>query len=135
MLSQFPSNNNVGHSPKGSVKGFGEFGGGESNYEGSGPKHKDESKSTARFFYCAKVSKKERNFGDTTNTHPTVKPVALMAYLCKLITPVGGTILDPFNGSGSTGMAAIQEGFSYVGIDLDEEHIKVSDARIRAWNK
>ena len=117
--------------------------------------------SAARFFYCAKVSKKERNFGldqftdkpvdiqqphnskdlegrygmVSKNSHPTVKPVALMAYLCKLITPVGGTILDPFNGSGSTGMAAIQEGFSYVGIDLDEEHIKVSDARIRAWNK
>ena len=116
--------------------------------------------SAARFFYCAKVSKKERNFGlddfedkkivdrqeyqnnphktrpvGRKNTHPTVKPVALMAYLCKLITPVGGTILDPFNGSGSTGMAAIQEGFGYVGIDLDEEHIKVSDARIRAWNK
>ena len=126
-------------------------------------KYAGQTGSAARYFYCAKVSKKERNFGldveetpnkrpigtafnneggihtddriKKGNTHPTVKPVALMAYLCKLITPVGGTILDPFNGSGSTGMAAIQEGFSYVGIDLDEEHIKVSDARIRAWNK
>jgi site-specific DNA-methyltransferase (adenine-specific) len=66
------------------------------------------------------------------NTHPTVKPTELMQYLCRLITPPNGTVLDPFNGSGSTGKGAILEGFNYIGIELDPEYIKISEARINA---
>lgn len=69
------------------------------------------------------------------NNHPTVKPVALMEYLIKLITPPGGTVLDPFNGSGSTGMAAVGLGFNYIGIDLDSNYIDISRKRIEAWLK
>jgi DNA modification methylase/transcriptional regulator with XRE-family HTH domain len=72
-----------------------------------------------RFFYCAKASKKERN----GSKHPTVKPVALMRYLCRLITPPGGIILDPFAGSGTTGQAAIEEGFSAILIEKEPEYI------------
>jgi site-specific DNA-methyltransferase (adenine-specific) len=64
------------------------------------------------------------------NSHPTVKPTALMRYLCRLITPPGGTILDPFVGSGSTLKAAILEGFSGIGIDSDPESIAIAHARI-----
>lgn len=88
----------------------------------------DNSRSTARFFYCAKPSKADR--GDD-NSHPTVKPTELMRYLCKLITPKTGTVLDPFNGSGSTGKASILEGFKYVGIDLDSKYIDISKKRIQ----
>ena len=83
--------------------------------------------SAARFFYCAKVSKSERGEG---NNHPTVKPVKLMSYLVNLITPVNGIVLDPFMGSGSTGMACKQEGFNFIGIDLDEEYVNIAKARI-----
>jgi len=83
--------------------------------------------SAARFFYCPKASKKDRNEG---NTHPTVKPTALMAYLCRLITPTGGVVLDPYMGSGSTGKAAVQEGFSFVGIELDPDYYEICKARI-----
>lgn len=69
------------------------------------------------------------------NTHPTVKPVALMLYLVKLITPPNGKVLDPFNGSGSTGMAVKEFGGEYVGIDLDENYIEISRKRISAWDK
>ena len=64
------------------------------------------------------------------NTHSTVKPTDLMAYLCRLITPVGGTVLDMFNGSGSTGKAAIREGFKYIGCELDVNYVNISKARI-----
>ena len=84
-------------------------------------------KSPSRFFYCAKASKKDRDEG---NHHPTVKPTALMAYLCKLITPQGGVVLDPFMGSGSTGKAAVREGFSFVGCELDEDYFNIAKARI-----
>lgn len=67
------------------------------------------------------------------NNHPTVKPVELMKYLIKLITPPGGTILDPFNGSGSTGMAAVELGFDYVGIELDPKYVEIAETRIEAW--
>ena len=87
------------------------------------------NESAARFFYCAKASKKDRNEG---NTHPTVKPTALMAYLCRLITPTGGTVLDPFMGSGSTGKAAIREGFDFVGCELDADYYAIATARIEA---
>lgn len=113
----------------------------------------------SRFFYCAKASRRERNGGldgveekqnDTgrkkgnpggdnprnrgvhkiANHHPTVKPIALMRYLCKLITPPGGTILDPFTGSGTTLCAAVLEGFNYIGCELDAEYIEIATRRI-----
>jgi site-specific DNA-methyltransferase (adenine-specific) len=122
------------------------------------------NQSVARFFYCAKASKKDRNeglddfeeksnkFGNqkngedlgngsvndkfTTqpqkNNHPTVKPTDLMRYLCRLITPPNGTVLDPFTGSGSTGKAAVLEGFSFIGIEQSEEYVAIAKARIEA---
>ena len=89
--------------------------------------HKGDSGSAARFFYCPKASKKDRNEG---NNHPTVKPTALMAYLCRLITPTGGVVLDPYMGSGSTGKAAVQEGFSFVGCELDKDYFDIATARV-----
>jgi hypothetical protein len=83
--------------------------------------------SAARFFYCAKTSKRERGEG---NNHPTVKPIALMRYLCRLVTPPGGTILDPFMGSGSTGLAALQEGFSFIGVEREPEYMDIARRRI-----
>lgn len=85
------------------------------------------SGSAARFFYCAKASKRDRDEG---NTHPTVKPTDLMAYLCRLVTPPGGVVLDPFLGSGSTGKAAMREGFRFIGCELDPEYIAIARARI-----
>jgi DNA modification methylase len=78
--------------------------------------------------------------GDRGNNHPTVKPIALMTYLIKLITPDSTKdyqckVLDPFNGSGSTGMAATALGHHYTGCDLDEKYIAISRTRIDAWNK
>lgn len=86
-----------------------------------------DSGSAARFFYCAKASKKDRSEG---NTHPTVKPSELMRYLCRLVTPPGGTVLDPFMGSGSTGRAAVLEGFNFVGIEMTPEYYDIADRRI-----
>jgi len=87
--------------------------------------------SAARFFYCAKASKRDRNEGiDSANHHPTVKPTELMRYLCRLVTPPSGTVLDPFMGSGSTGKAAIYEGFNFVGIEMTDEYIPIAKARI-----
>jgi DNA modification methylase len=112
----------------------------------------------SRYFYCAKAGKKDRDEGlrewrETTtddgrtkpienpylrcnterkNHHPTVKPTDLMAYLCRLVTPTGGTVLDPFNGSGSTGKAAVREGFNYIGCELDPEYVEIARARIEA---
>ena len=111
-------------------------------------------KSGARFFYTAKAAKDDRNDGCdafdqrpaggmqgrndgslgtitlSKNHHPTVKPTKLMAYLCRLITQPGGTILDPFMGSGSTGKAATINGFRFIGIERDPEYHKISEARI-----
>ena len=115
----------------------------------------------SRFFYVAKASKKERNKGlegfeekviegrdegqdernvaykprptPMANIHPTIKPVALMRYLVRMITPPNGIVLDPFNGSGTTGVACKVEGFNYVGIELDAEYCKISEARIEGW--
>jgi site-specific DNA-methyltransferase (adenine-specific) len=108
----------------------------------------------ARFFYCAKASKRDRDEGlrafeeqiaggmsgrhDGTmgsvtmsrNHHPTVKPTDLMRYLCRLVTPPDGLVLDPFTGSGSTGKAAILEGFRFVGCELSAEYIEIARARI-----
>lgn len=69
------------------------------------------------------------------NNHPTVKPVELMKYLIKLVTPKGGIVLDPFNGSGSTGMAAVELGHEYVGCELDPNYVEIAKKRIEAWNK
>ena len=87
----------------------------------------DSDASAARFFYCAKASKSDRGDG---NTHPTVKPTSLMRYLCRLVTPPGGTVLDPFTGSGSTGKAALLEGFAFIGIEREAEYIDIARARI-----
>ena len=81
----------------------------------------------SRFFYCAKPGKKERGEG---NSHPTVKPIALLRYLVRLVTPPGGTVLDPFAGSGTTLLAALQEGFDCIGIELNEEYIEISKRRL-----
>lgn len=83
----------------------------------------------SRFFYAAKASRKDRDEG---NNHPTVKPTDLMRYLCRLVTPPGGLILDPFAGSGSTGKAAILEGFRFVGIEREPEYAAIAEARIAA---
>ncbi len=113
------------------------------------------TKSTAaRYFYCAKTSRSERNEGldhlpdgapqrwnkagewtdDTTpskNHHPTVKPVELMKYLCRLVTPKDRIVLDPFMGSGSTGVAALAEGFYFIGIEKEEEYFDIACARLQ----
>ncbi|MDT6941886.1 site-specific DNA-methyltransferase [Brucella pseudogrignonensis] len=118
----------------------------------------------ARFFYCAKASRKDRDDGldgfeqklvasalarvtqlageeatcisgtknTRANTHPTVKPTDLMRWLCRLITPTGGIILDPFMGSGSTGKAALLEGFKFIGCEREEEYMPIAHARIAA---
>lgn len=118
--------------------------------------------SAARFFYCAKASKADRDAGlagfpsrragigderpsgssrerrapeknpnnPRANTHPTVKPTKLMRYLVRLVTPPGGLVLDPFMGSGSTGKAAVLEGFEFVGIDMTAEYVEIARARI-----
>lgn len=83
----------------------------------------------ARFFYCPKASKRDRS---DSNTHPTVKPTDLMRYLCRLVTPPGGVVLDPFMGSGSTGKAAMLEGFRFVGIEREADYMTIAEARIRA---
>lgn len=80
-----------------------------------------------RFFYCAKASKRDRGEG---NNHPTVKPNALMRWLVRLVCPQGGTVLDPFMGSGSTGVACIQEGMRFFGIDMDEHYCEIANTRI-----
>jgi site-specific DNA-methyltransferase (adenine-specific) len=86
--------------------------------------------SAARFFYCAKAQQSEKG---ENNNHPTVKPVALMKYLCRLITPPNGVVLDPFMGSGTTGIAANVEGFNFIGIEREEEYIGIARHRISHW--
>jgi len=85
-----------------------------------------DSGSAARFFYCSKASKKDRE----GSTHPTMKPTDLMRYLCRLVTPPEGIVLDPFMGSGSTGKAAVLEGFQFIGVERDEEYMKIAESRI-----
>jgi site-specific DNA-methyltransferase (adenine-specific) len=85
--------------------------------------------SAARFFYCAKASKADRDEG---NNHPTVKPSALMRHLVRLVTQPEGLILDPFSGSGSTGKAALLEGFRFLGAELDPEYAEIARARCLA---
>ena len=126
---------------------------------------RDQGGSAARFFYCAKASKQDRDDGMATepkpvvtfatangtsgkpssisegrnteyrNTHPTVKPTSLMRYLTRLVTPPGGTVLDPFMGSGSTGRGAVLEGFNFIGVEMSPEYFDFADARIAAAEK
>jgi site-specific DNA-methyltransferase (adenine-specific) len=118
----------------------------------------DEQNDASRFYYVAKASKRDRNEGleelpevmaskfaqdawtlenmqfsklPTKNFHPTVKPTQLMRYLVKLVTPPGGTVLDPFTGSGSTGKAAILEGFRFIGCELTEDYIPIIEGRLK----
>jgi hypothetical protein len=112
----------------------------------------------SRFLYVAKASREERERGlehrsrkailwssgeqspgtfqaegtdrISTNPHPTVKPVELMRWLCRLVTPPGGTVLDPFTGSGSTGIAALREGFEFIGIEREADYVEIAQARI-----
>ena len=116
----------------------------------------DQQSDASRFFYVAKASKRDRNEGleglplrksdqrsdvaaglwaemeaPKQNFHPTVKPTDLMRYLVKLVTPPNGTVLDPFTGSGSTGKAAILEGFRFVGIELTEDYIPIIEGRLK----
>ena len=123
----------------------------------------EQSDGASRFFYQAKVSKAERNMGldgfedkiiegrdegqdersvaykprpiSQKNTHPTVKPINLMTYLCRLITPKGGVVLDPFMGSGSTGISALLEGFNFIGMEMDEDYFKIAEARINNFEQ
>ena len=86
----------------------------------------------SRFFYCPKTSKTDRNEGlDDKNNHPTVKPTDLMLYLIRLVTPKGGTTLDPFMGSGSTGKAAVRGGFDFIGIEREKDYMEIAEARIQ----
>ena len=71
----------------------------------------------------------------TPANHPTVKPISLMAYLCRLVTPPNGIVLDPFMGSGSTGCAAIKEGFRFVGMEMDEDYFEIATKRINHYGK
>ena len=71
--------------------------------------------------------------GNARNPHPTVKPIELMRWLCRLITPPGGTVLDPFAGSGTTGCAAVLEGFDFLGVEQSAEYVKIAHARIAHW--
>ena len=140
------------HGAKRSVNTFGDFG----PRDHFGPR--GDTGSAARFFYCAKADRADRNAGldgiegrvtddgrktaaDNAyqrgktlrqNHHPTVKPTDLMRWLCRLITPPGGTVLDPFMGSGSTLKAAELEGFSAIGIELEAEYIEIARRRIAA---
>jgi site-specific DNA-methyltransferase (adenine-specific) len=91
----------------------------------------EQSGGASRFFYCPKTSKKDRNEGVDGNNHPTVKPTDLMLYLICLVTPKGGTTLDPFMGSGSTGKAAVRGGFDFVGIEREKEYKRIAEARIQ----
>lgn len=152
-----------GHWANTKVAGFGEFGGGSSEYLGVGRKAEEKGGGASRFFYVAKANKKDRNEGivdlpekgkvfngkseesagnapgsvedkfstkPQANHHPTVKPTALMEYLIKLVTPVGGTVLDPFAGSGSTGKAAVRNGFHFIGVEVTEEYLPIIKARL-----
>jgi len=132
--------------------------GGQTNANGTLGHRPGNSGSAARFFYCAKASRAEREMGlegmnkkplhwssghqnpgnfqspntdkSAKNNHPTVKPLTLMRYLCRLVTPPHGLVLDPFMGSGTTGIACRAEGFNFIGIEIDPEYCKIAKKRI-----
>lgn len=100
---------------------------GRSRADGFNAHYEADSGGASRFFYVAKASKSDRGQG---NTHPTVKPTSLMAYLCRLVTPPGGLVLDPFAGSGSTGVGALRESFRFIGIEREEQYVTIAKERI-----
>ena len=117
-----------------------------------GPRSMNDSGGASRFFYCPKANSREKNAGlgeqfeaaghfhekgiqPQKNSHPTVKPIDLMRWLCRLITPPGGTVVDPFAGSGTTGIAAHLEGFDFHGIEQDEEYLRIAEARLKWWSQ
>jgi DNA modification methylase len=91
----------------------------------------NDSGGASRFFYVARASKQDRNEGIESNTHPTVKPTALMEYLIRLVTPAGGVVLDPFTGSGSTGKAALLNGYKFIGCELTPEYLPIIEGRLK----
>jgi len=104
------------------------FGGGKGHPYETVPGHQDFG-GASRFFYCPKASGEEKG---AANGHPTVKPLALMRYLVRLVMPPDGVVLDPFCGSGSTLVAALQEGFGFIGIDLSLEYTQTALGRINS---
>ena len=100
---------------------------GGTNFAALPGQRRNDAGSAARFFYCAKANKKDRTPG---NNHPTVKPTDLMRWLCRLVTPPGGAVLDPFMGSGSTGCATVSEGFDFIGIEKDDAYFAIAERRI-----
>jgi site-specific DNA-methyltransferase (adenine-specific) len=159
VLAGFPESKSTGgQASLGAFRGGDIYGKGRDERESKDPGYGD-SGSAARFFYCAKASKRDRDDGcanlaqrqyshdgrstpidnayqrnssSSSNHHPTVKPTDLMKYLCRLITPLDGVVLDPFTGSGSTGKAAMLEGFRFIGIEREAEYIEIARARIEA---
>jgi len=102
---------------------------GVGNHEGNGVRFGDNG-GASRFFYCAKASKKEKTLNKTIdNKHPTVKSLKLMKYLINLVTPPGGVVLDPFMGSGTTGQAALEDDFGFVGIELETDSFEICKNR------
>jgi len=101
--------------------------------------HDGIQKEWSRYFYCAKASKKERNEGlegfEVKNKHPTVKPIALMRYLIRLVTPPGGIVLDPFVGSGTTGISAYFEQKNFIGFEKEQEYVDIAQARMNYYKK
>jgi site-specific DNA-methyltransferase (adenine-specific) len=137
VVDSFPSKSTTGHWPKVKVTGYGNMGkeiGGQKSakedYLGVGPQSKDEG-SVARYFYSAKANKKEK--GDTK--HPTVKPLSLMRYLIKLVTPKEGLVLDPFAGTGTTGEACILEDRVGYLIEKEKSYIIDIEKRIGKYNE
>ena len=158
VANAFPSSASpwIGNQNAG-AKGGKTFGGTEQKVSEK-PEYRDKG-TAARFFYAAKASRKDRNEGcesfadcapthgvdgvkgglqvsnsklPNKNSHPTVKPTELMRYLCRLVTPAGGLVLDPFMGSGSTGKAAMFEDFNFIGIEQDAAYLAIARARINA---
>lgn len=130
VLAAFPSGKTKSTGGKGAASGlvdnpaiYGAFSGNNKGVSAGG--YGDEG-TVARFFYCAKASKSERD----GSRHPTVKPIALMRWLCRLITPPNGTIFDPFAGSGTTGEAAILEGFNVVLAEKEDEYVADIERRM-----
>lgn len=159
VVGMFPESKSTG-----GVNSAGKFNNQYGKFSGDNPGKSaggfGDSGSAARFFYSAKASKSDRNEGcddlpdkewrhdspanpernnrpfiPSKNNHPTVKPTELMKYLCRLVTPKGGIVLDPFMGSGSTGKAAMLEGFSFVGIEREKEYFVIAKKRIEHAQK
>jgi DNA modification methylase len=154
VLAVFPETGAAKAADRGNGSSMG-FGGGNGSATISNG-HDDAGGSAARYFYSAKASRAERELGladfapetvgdgrtkaidnayqrgktERRNTHCTVKPVSVMRWLCKLVTPIGGTILDPYTGSGTTGVAAALEGFEFIGCELSPEYVALARARI-----